>query len=135
MKRKSLSDERPDLIAQWSTKNMLSPKDVSCCSHKIVLWVCNKGHTWNAAVKNRVLLGSNCPYCEHRAVLEGYNDLLTYNPSLAETWSPKNILKPSDVLPYSNKKVLWKCKNGHEWVSRIADRTRGHGCPFCSSKI
>lgn len=133
MKRKSLAEERPDLLVQWSERNTLSPYKVSCGSHKIVLWVCNNGHTWNASVKNRVLLGSNCPYCEHRAVLKGYNDLLTIYPSLSKTWSPKNLINPSDVLPSSNKKVIWQCKNGHEWTSRIADRTRGHGCPFCSN--
>ncbi len=134
MKRKTLAEERPDLLAQWSTMNNISPADVSCGSHKKVLWTCSKSHSWKAMVKNRVILGSNCPYCEHRAVLKGYNDLLTTYPGLSESWSPKNSIKPSEVLPFSNKKVIWRCKNGHEWIARIADRTRGHGCPLCSYK-
>ena len=132
MKRGSLAEERPELIAQWSTSNMLSPSDVSCGSHKKVWWVCDKGHTWEATVKNRALIGSGCPYCEHRAVLKGYNDLATVNPSLAKSWSKKNKLKPSEVSPSSNTEVLWICKKGHEWSARVADRNEGHGCPYCA---
>lgn len=132
MKRRSLAEERPDLLVQWSPENELSPSNVSCGSHKKVWWICEKNHTWEAIVKNRVLAGSGCPYCEHRAVLKGYNDLQTAFPSVAKTWSPKNPIKPSEVSPASNKEVLWVCKNGHEWKARIADRTEGHGCPYCA---
>lgn len=132
MKRGSLADERPELASQWASINALSPSNVSCGSHKKVWWVCEKGHTWEATVKNRALIGSGCPYCEHRAVLKGYNDLQTINPELAGTWSPNNSLNPSDVSPYSNTEVLWICENGHEWSARVADRSEGHGCPYCA---
>ncbi len=134
MKRKSLAEERPDLLSQWSPENELSPSDVSCGSHKKVLWICEKGHTWAATVKNRALIGSKCPYCEHRAVLEGYNDLQTLYPDVAKTWSLKNKLKPSEVSSRSNAEVLWICENGHEWKTRVADRTEGHGCPYCAGQ-
>ena len=132
MKRGSLAEERPDLVFQWARINTLSPYKVSCGSHKKVWWVCKKGHTWEATVKNRALIGSGCPYCEHRAVLKGYNDLQTVNPEVARTWSPKNSLKPSDISPSSNIEVLWLCENGHEWSARVADRNEGHGCPYCA---
>lgn len=134
MRRKSVAEECPELVAQWATSNKLSPDKVSCGSHLKVWWVCEKGHEWEAVVKNRALLGSKCPYCEHRAVLKGYNDLQTLNPELAETWSSKNKLKPSDVSPSSNAEVLWNCENGHEWRSRVADRNKGHGCPYCAGQ-
>ncbi len=134
MRRKSVAEECPDLVPQWGTNNTCSPDKVSCGSHQKVWWVCDKGHKWQAVVKNRALLGSGCPYCEHRAVLEGYNDLQTVNPELAATWSPKNTLKPSDVSPASNAEVLWTCENRHEWRSRVADRSKGHGCPYCAGQ-
>ena len=134
MKHESLAKERPDLLAQWSSENNISPYDVSCGSHKKVRWVCSKGHNWEAIIKNRALVGSGCPICKHRAVLKGYNDLLTVNSLLAESWSEKNRLKPNEVSSSSNKIVIWKCKNNHEWSARIADRTRGHGCPYCSDE-
>ena len=132
MKRKSIAEEKPELVAQWARSNSISPDKVSCGSHLKVRWVCAKGHEWEAVVKNRTLLGSGCPYCEHRGVLKGYNDLATVNPSLAKSWSPKNKLKPSEVSPASNLEVLWVCEKGHEWKTRIADRSEGHGCPYCA---
>jgi len=132
MRKKSLAEVKPELVAQWARINEISPSEVSYGSNKKVWWVCQKGHTWQASVKNRVLAGSGCPYCEHRAVLKGYNDLLTVFPDIAKTWSPKNDIKPSEVSPSSNKSVFWICKNGHEWKARIADRTDGHGCPYCA---
>ncbi len=134
MRRKSLFEERPDLALQWSPENELSPSDVSCGSHKKVLWICKKGHTWRATVKNRALIGSGCPYCEHRAVLRGYNDLETLFPQVAKTWSPKNATKPYEHTAKANSEVLWICESGHEWKSRIADRTEGHGCPYCAGQ-
>lgn len=132
MRRGSVAEERPELVPQWGRSNKLSPDKVSCGSHLKVSWICDKGHEWEAVVKNRALLGSGCPYCEHRATLKGYNDLATVNPDLAKSWSPKNKLKPSQVSPASNTEVLWICENGHEWKARIADRSEGHGCPYCA---
>lgn len=134
MKRKSLAEEYPELVEQWSQINEISPSDVSSGSHKKVWWICEKGHTWEATIKNRALLGSGCPYCEHRAVLKGYNDLQTLFPDVAKTWSPKNKLNPSEVSVRSNAEVLWLCENGHEWKARVADRTDGHGCPYCAGQ-
>ena len=132
MKRRSLAEERPDLLFQWDRGNTISPYKVSAGSHKKVWWICNKGHRWEAIVKNRALIGSGCPYCEHRAVLEGYNDLQTVFPDVAKSWSPKNSKKPTEVSPSSNMEVVWICDKGHEWSARVADRTEGHGCPYCA---
>ncbi len=134
MRRKSLAEEYPELVPQWGTINDLSPDKVSSGSHKKVWWVCGEGHTWEATIKNRALRGSNCPYCEHRAVLKGFNDLQTIFPEVAASWSPNNCLKPSEVSSRSNTEALWICSNGHEWKARVADRTEGHGCPYCAGQ-
>ena len=34
----------------------------------------------------------------------------------------------------SEKKIWWKCKNGHEWQASINHRTRGQRCPVCSNR-
>ena len=39
-----------------------------------------------------------------------------------------------DMTVNSGRKVWWKCKEGHEWQARVADRSRGNGCPYCSGK-
>ena len=35
---------------------------------------------------------------------------------------------------HSGALVWWKCERGHEWQAKIADRSRGDGCPYCSGK-
>lgn len=51
------------------------------------------------------------------------------HPDIAKEWdSSKNApLTPDDVSSGSNKKVWWKCQNGHEWVAIINSRSRGNG--------
>lgn len=58
------------------------------------------------------------------------------NAHLVAEWNyEKNgNLRPEAFLQYSNKKVWWKCSNGHEWQAIIASRNRGHGCPYCSGR-
>ncbi|MBR1905845.1 MAG: zinc-ribbon domain-containing protein [Clostridiales bacterium] len=134
MKKKSLAEACPELVAQWATSNSFSPSDISYGTNKKAWWVCDKGHTWEATVKNRVIARSGCPYCEHRAVLKGYNDLETLFPVIAKTWSPKNAAKPYELSSKSNTEVWWVCEKGHEWKARVADRTGGHGCPYCAGQ-
>ena len=71
-------------------------------------------------------------------MLKGYNDLRTTNPKIAREWNKERNgdLKPTDVIANSNKRVWWKCKEGHEWSGLIANRARkgkaDPGCPYCS---
>src|SRR5262249_46939465 len=46
-------------------------------------------------------------------------------------------LTPHDVVPGSNSKVWWRCRNEstHEWEAIIAARTKGSGCPVCAGQI
>jgi len=75
------------------------------------------------------------PYCA------GYyasktNNLKVKFPKLAQEWHPtKNgKLSPKDVVPGSNKKVWWKCTNGHKWKAFISSRSKGIGnCKQCLS--
>ena len=124
----------PELVYEWSDKNTVCPENVSSGSNRMIIWRGRCGHEWTSSVKNRVH-GSKCPYCSHRKVLKGFNDLMTLFPAVAYEWSEHNEEQPDEVSAKSNKSVWWKCSNGHEWRARIADRTDGHGCPFCAGKI
>jgi len=64
-----------------------------------------------------------------------YN-LLTTAPDLVKEWHPtKNIgVKPADLTPGSGMKVWWLCSAGHEWEAVVYSRSRGSGCPFCSTR-
>ena len=58
-------------------------------------------------------------------------------PDLFAEWHPtKNGRKvPEDFTHGSNKKVWWKCTEGHEWNASIVNRSKGRGCPFCANKL
>jgi hypothetical protein len=94
-------------------------------------WVCKLGHIWNATVLSRTQ-GNGCPYCANNKVLPGFNDLLTKYPEIAaeaDGWDP------SSLLPYSNKKMKWKCTLGHIWFAQLSNRANGTSCPVCSNKV
>ena len=130
-----LTTLKPELAAEWSDKNKdLNPSMVSLGSHKKVIWKCQHGHEWKATVKSRTINGTGCPYCSHNLILEGYNDLQTVFPNVAEEWSERNYpLMPTQVTAFANKKVWWRCKDcGNEWYTLISTRSGGSKCPYCS---
>ena len=74
-----LATLEPLLAKQWSKKNKIKPTEVSIGSHKKVIWRCEKGHEWEAAVKSRTINKTGCPYCSHNKVLAGFNDLIFFD--------------------------------------------------------
>lgn len=131
-----LATLKPELVQEWSEKNEIKPTEVSVGSHKKVLWKCGQNHEWEASVKSRTVNGTGCPYCSHNKVLEGFNDLATVFPQIAAEWSEKNYpLLPTMVTPFANRKVWWKCSEGHEWHTLISTRSGGSKCPYCSGLI
>lgn len=129
----SLSAMRPALVGEWSEKNLpLTPDKITYGSNKSVWWKGACGHEWLSSVKARSS-GENCPICSGARVVSGINDLASLKPEIAAQWSEKNKLKPSEVSIGSHKKVLWKCKLGHEWEAPVKSRTINKtGCPYCS---
>ena len=75
-----------------------------------------------------------CPICSGKRVVKGVNDLATLTPALADEWSPRNTINPTEVTNQSNKKVWWVCNKGHEWEATIGSRNQGGGCPYCCNK-
>ena len=138
IKENSLEVLAPDLAKEWHpTKNKaLKPINVPYSSHYSVWWKCKKGHEWKAAIYSR-FSGIGCPYCSGRKALSGFNDLKTMKPELAKEWAydKNNSLLPENETVYSNKKVWWRCKLGHEWQATINSRSSGRGCPVCANKV
>ena len=128
----------PDLCRQWHpTRNgQLTAQSVLPGSHKLVWWICEKGHEWRAQVKSRVS-GCGCPVCANREILSQENSLAARFAQLAEQWhrEKNGTLTPDAVAPGSRRKVWWICEKGHEWQATIASRTGGGcGCPVCAGK-
>ena len=130
----SLSHRRPDLAEQWhpTLNGTLKPYQVHARSNKKVWWQCADGHEWEAVVGNRARsLVAGCPVDRSRIVIAGLNDLASRRPDLAEQWHPtlNGDLLPSQIAAGSNRKVWWKCSDGHEWSATPNGRRRT-GCPF-----
>lgn len=64
------------------------------------------------------------------------SNLLKYNKKLMKEYNyEKNTDIDLDTLTFkSGKRIWWKCKEGHEWESIVANRSRGQKCPVCSGK-
>jgi hypothetical protein len=108
------------------------PKTVTAGSGIKMDWKCKLGHTWLTTPSHRAR-GQGCPYCSGRRLLQGFNDLKTMFPEIAndaDGWDPKL------VIVGSSQKVNWVCKLGHKWNVAIEYRTRGlkSGCPVCAGK-
>ncbi len=102
----------PEASKEWHpTKNgELTPGEIRPKSGLKAWWICVKGHEWKALASSRAN-GSGCPYCYGRFASDE-NNLAEAYPELLESWDyNKNVdLNPSELTPYVNKKVWWKCK-------------------------
>ncbi len=128
----------PELAKEWDyEKNeKCTPKQITAGSSKKVWWRCDKGHSYNSTVANRVI-GQGCSICSGKKVLVGYNDLQSILPEVALDWDTKKNkeLLPSQITIGSNKKIWWKCHVcGYEWKQHVYTRQKC-GCPACANRV
>lgn len=129
----SLATKFPNICLEWNfEKNKLKPSEITPFSRKIVWWICDKGHEWEACVSDRSY-GHECPYCKGLYPTSN-NNLLIKHPEICTEWNfKKNSIFPEEYLPNSNKEVWWICSNcNYEWKSRIQNRVQGNNCPMCN---
>lgn len=66
-KRHNLLANAPSVAKLWHPqRNPKGPEHYTPSSHKKVWWLCEKGHEWEASIKNRTA-GRGCPYCTHQS--------------------------------------------------------------------
>ena len=134
----SLADTNLQIASEWSDRNgELRPDRVGARSRKNVWWHCPVcGNEYRMLIGSRVK-GISCPYCSNQRVLQGFNDLATTDPELVKEWDyEQNTLLPETVPRTCCYRVWWKCKNGHHWSMKIADRTlEGKGCIWCEKEF
>ena len=118
-----------------SCKAELDLRTLTVGSHKIVTWLCSQhpSHEWRAAVCDRALKGSGCPFCSNRRVC-ATNSLENY-PLIARELLPFNNdgLTAAQIIQTSNEKCMWHCYFcDYEWEKEVRLRTqRGSCCPRC----
>lgn len=87
--------------------------------------------TWDA-----VSQGTGCGVCNGKQVTEKTCFAYFY-PDLVCEWLDSNIYSPFEVTAFSNKDILWCCKNcNHIWKAKVSTRTSLMcGCPACAGLI
>lgn len=134
----SISVNKPEVLKYWDyQKNNTSPDRVSYGSNQFYYWKCDKGHKFDAPAKSMTRnVGKGCPYCRGLRV-DHSNSLASLFPTVAKEWvtcinNPE--LTPETIAARSHKKVKWKCKRGHEWITSPKHRTSGEtGCKHCKN--
>jgi hypothetical protein len=142
-----LATVNPTLAAEWHpTKNKkLKPSDVMPHYSKKVWWKGSEcGHEWKATVDHRSN-GRGCPVCLGMKALVIDNSIYEVFPELSKEWDKdKNgDMNPKNTASRSNKKVWWKCNNGHSYEMAVNIKIRANNktkelqivqCPICSGK-
>lgn len=137
--RRTLTEENPILAKEWDDEKNggLRPEDFTSGSNVKVWWRCSKGHSWLAQIEKRFIYGHGCPYCSGNKVWQGFNDLVTSHPHIAEEWDrEKNgSLLPEQFSIGAEIRIWWKCKKcGHSWNAVLYSR-KNCGCPACANNI
>ena len=135
----TLADRFPQIAQEWDyEKNApLTPEQVLPGTSRRVWWICPNGHSCRTNICSRTSGGNGCPICAGKAVLTGENDLQTKFPEIAAQWDwEKNTdCTPDSVAASSNRRVWWRCEQGHSFCTSIAHRVRYKSeCPYCTNK-
>ena len=156
-KDKSLAAEKYQALhKEWDFKANGDPRDYHAKSSKKVWWICPKvcsdegdcQHRWTAAISQRTLRKTGCPYCS-RHPNRGLKPCCVFNSMahkrfehLHPQWDSTANPPLTDVMPNSNQKMWWICPKTcegepscrHRWQAQVRCRTyRKRGCRFCTN--
>lgn len=136
-KNNCIAITNPEILDEWdyekNEKMNITPYNVTKGTPLKAYFICEKGHSYKAAISMKTEQHTGCPYCNGRKILSGYNDLATIRPDLVKEWDyEKNDKNPQEVSATSIKKVWWKCEKGHEYQASISSRLNNCNCPYCS---
>lgn len=132
-----LETVHPELLNEWSSKNIKKMSEVLANSTMLALWECHSCHgIFQKQINKRINEGHVCPYCSNKKVLSGFNNLDITHPELIPVWHPKNKISIKKVTATSSKIVMWSCQKCKENYSEsIRNRVqKNFECPYCSGK-
>jgi hypothetical protein len=145
----------PELAKEISPLANINPWKIAAQTHQKVLWLCPNVpdgvcpecktlHSWSAMVSNRVK-GRGCPFCSNvgKEICK-CKSLAWRHPELC-TELVQDGHDPWKLKTGSNQQVKWQCSafpggkcttcnTLHEWEASIANRVKGNGCPFCTTR-
>lgn len=115
-------------------KNNIKAIEVAPGSKKTYWWKCDKNHIFENTPLNMTKTDKkSCRFCNGTEAWPG-ESLGDLFPILVSEIEPefRKSFDPFKVTPGSTKKIKWKCKKNHTWVTTIWSRTgRGTGCSKC----
>jgi hypothetical protein len=137
-----IATTHPEIAAQFvrpaASFEGKDPSSVKRGSGAVFWWRCSQGHEWKAEVHRRALRGQGCPVCAGRVVSEE-TCLASVQPEIAAQFlrpSKSHEGKdPTTVTRASSAVFWWRCREGHEWKAPVNARSKGYGCPVCSSRV
>jgi len=88
-----------------------------------LLWQCNCGHQWLATPFSIKIRNSWCPVCAGNQA---------FGMDAMHKLAKKNEGKCLSAM-YGNckTKMLWQCRNGHQFQSTPDNIKQGKWCPYC----
>lgn len=138
-----LSEYCPEVKIFWDPdlNGSLSFEEAECFKQDYFEFRCDKNpkHIFSRRVdklydRNGDLTG--CKYCGKGAkeAFPGENDLITVCKEAADEWDyEKNKdVDPTHILPGSQKKCWFTCKNGHSNLRKVKDFVNYPVCPDCA---
>lgn len=107
---------------QCMSTNLTTVKSIT-----IIMWQCNRGHTWNSQFRTTVLLGYWCRKCDNENRRKySIEDAM----NIAKN---RNGICLSDVYTSERKNMKWKCNVCQtEWKATLRSIVVGSWCPHCA---
>lgn len=136
-KENSLKDNFSKLLPEWDyKKNNIKPSEIGYGSNREVWWICPENHSYLMSPKTRTRKGmeQKCPFCVNRRI-DFSNSLSSLKPQWLLQWNyyKNKKITPDSIGINSNKKVWWKCSEGHEWFVSPNQRLQSNtDCPNCA---
>lgn len=131
----SLGFKFPELEKYYHADNPISFHEISAGANKKVKWTCDNKHEYEQLITHKTLRNQGCPFCAGRYATPENNLLQAYPEIAKEFDSVKSGIGPDQVTPASNRKMWWKCAQGHSYDVSPNRKTREdlvYGCPYCS---
>jgi len=138
----SLAALYPEVARLWSLNNERTTDEVLPSLTLRVQWCCPEcGGEYSESIADMVNGNADCPYCNDRKVLPGYNSFAVKHPDLMVEWDAVNnyVLADPDLIGDScNISVWWTCTQdpNHEFLMspsrRLEFQKRSRvACPEC----
>ena len=124
----SLADRYPDIAELWAPNNKRPPKNVLPGSKSPAKWICpDYGGEYTALIADVVAGEANCPYCNDRQVLPGFNSFAVRHDDLLQEWDVVNnyLIADTDQIGDRCQTSVWRiCSKDptHEYMMPPARR-------------